>query len=274
MSFGHKMRVEWEPTNYYQKVFKSGILKIKYRISSSNVSYHVRLFDPTDVDIDDHVYTVQYQATQEPNAVFVSDSVGYIFYADSLNAGEPVYRKTTTGGTSWGSPVVISTKAYSKLSVWYDKWTSGDNGDLIHIAFSETDTDDTWYYSLNTTDDTLSSGVAAVLDSTTSNADGPPGITKGEDGNLYLSGPLTSGRQISKSTNGGTSWTDISPSSLFNDDNDYEQLFPISSDTIMMVYYDYTANKAYEWKYVSSTGWDGSYAQIYAKTVQNRPNVG
>jgi hypothetical protein len=64
--------------------------------------------------------------------VFISDQVGYKFYVD--NPGTCVYSKTTNGGTSWGTAVVVnSLNTCFGIVVWYDRWTPGDNGNNIHI---------------------------------------------------------------------------------------------------------------------------------------------
>lgn len=46
MSFGRNMKVEWDDSNYWSTVYASGILKVRYRPDSDNVTYNVRLFDP------------------------------------------------------------------------------------------------------------------------------------------------------------------------------------------------------------------------------------
>jgi hypothetical protein len=46
MSFGRNMKVEWDDKNYWSTVYASGILKVRYRPDSDNVTYSVRLFDP------------------------------------------------------------------------------------------------------------------------------------------------------------------------------------------------------------------------------------
>ena len=48
MSFGRNMFVEWEPSNYWSTIYKSGILKLRFRPQSDNEIYSIRLFDPTD----------------------------------------------------------------------------------------------------------------------------------------------------------------------------------------------------------------------------------
>ena len=48
-SFGHNMQIEWESGNYYSKVFQqivSDKIIVKYRPTSNDETYSVRLFDP------------------------------------------------------------------------------------------------------------------------------------------------------------------------------------------------------------------------------------
>jgi len=277
MGFGRNMKVEWEEGNYYSKVFKTGILKIKYRPTSNYENYSVRLFDPTDVTIAEDALNAFYAEGTMSNTVFINNSNGYVFYASSVGSGDLVYRKTTDGGITWGNAVIInSTKAYYKLAVWYDKWTPDDTGTIIHIGTYDVSSDDIWYYNLNISSDVVGGGVAAVLATTLSSADGPSAITKSTEGDLFVTGPTASGRAIARSTNDGLNWTDITPGALFDDEGDYEQLFPLSDGNIMVVYYDIIGDDAYEWVWnFTSTAWIGSQAAIYEdKLLQERANVG
>ena len=45
-SFGRKMKIEWDDTNYWSTIYKSGILKVRFRPESNYEIYSVRLFDP------------------------------------------------------------------------------------------------------------------------------------------------------------------------------------------------------------------------------------
>ena len=51
MSFGRNMKVIWDKANYYAQVYKSGVLKIKYKPNSDYVKYDVRLYDPPSVTL-------------------------------------------------------------------------------------------------------------------------------------------------------------------------------------------------------------------------------
>lgn len=90
--------------------------------------------------------------------VAISDTVIYCFMLDSTTTTRRfVYRKSTDGGQTWGSPVDIdsSNRQALKFSIWYDRWTKGDSGDLIHLAWIEDQPDDVWYRALDTDGDTL-----------------------------------------------------------------------------------------------------------------------
>ena len=89
---------------------------------------------------------------------FTSDLVGYVFYADASR--DVVYRKTTDGGASWSAQTVIrSTSASNGPIIWFDKWTPGDSGNLIHVMYVDETDDDTYYVQFDTSDDSASTAV-------------------------------------------------------------------------------------------------------------------
>ena len=46
LTFGRNMKVEWDSQAYWSTVYKSGILKVRFRPKSDYEKYNVRLFDP------------------------------------------------------------------------------------------------------------------------------------------------------------------------------------------------------------------------------------
>ena len=46
MEFGKNMKIEWDKGFNWAHVFKSGILKVQYKIKSDYAKFNVRLFDP------------------------------------------------------------------------------------------------------------------------------------------------------------------------------------------------------------------------------------
>lgn len=139
--------------------------------------------------------------------VWVSKDEGYVFYVD--NSGDAVYRKTTDGGASWGSPVAVKAASIASLSVWYDKWTPGDNGTLIHMTYADNTSDDVFYRNLDTATDTLSSEVT-ISTAITVGGIGRATIAKARGGNLAVfSGSNTGQRGFWKSVDGGANWSSI-----------------------------------------------------------------
>jgi hypothetical protein len=176
--------------------------------------------------------------------VFTSASVGYFFYMDSTGF---VYSKTTDGGASWGAPVSIrAVTTIIAFDVWYDKWTPGDTGDLIHIAYFDSTLDDIFYRNLDTTSDTLGTQTVADAQSTAVAGLGSHcSITKSRSGNLYISSNCDNGTEISlvRSINGGANWA-ARTSILEAASSDWAQLFPATGTgddaDIWAVYLDHS----------------------------------
>ncbi len=118
--------------------------------------------------------------------VWVDEDTAYVFYSDSLNDLE--YRKTVNGGANWAAAETIKAGTILGASIWFDKWTPGDSGDKIHIAYIETDGDDVLYRNLDTGTDNLSAektifaGASAESGGWTTHC---IDITKSRGGNLY-----------------------------------------------------------------------------------------
>lgn len=213
----------------------------------------------SDYTIDGSALTTISQGSQSPNTVFVNGTDGYVFYIDA--SSDVVYRKTHDGGHEWRDPVVLSPdKTWSNVSVWYDGWTPGDTGTKIHILAVETVTDDVWYYSLDTSTDTLdaSGWLAAILGTVvTVSADGPPTIAKSSDGNLFAGacGVLgADGCFVYKSTNGGDNWSNTNfHSATVTDNLDQLQLLPISGGDILAIFQDMSANDIASLEYDEGT---------------------
>lgn len=145
---------------------------------------------------------------------WASDTIGYHF---SENATEDlVYKKTTDGGATWGSPVTVRLDtALRKFSIWADWWTPGDTGNLIHIAYGAS-TFGVAHRSLDTTDDSLSTEVVieSFTDANTGSAHNLAilDIVKSRGGNLYVAWAFdaTIGGNdtgFERSTDGGATWT-------------------------------------------------------------------
>lgn len=209
-----------------------------------------------DIAIDSSVSTILERAKEGGTAfmlVDVSSSNIYQFYKDS--GGALVYSKSTDGGATWGAAVEVASNAtYGPFmpSIWYDKWTSGDTGTKIHIAFGDTVNSRIYYINLDTASDTLSTPVIAEdiagLGSDDSNA---TKIVKDRGGYLYIAWAVWTGAAFAgsflRSIDSGANWT-ARATVWEGDDNDAPslQLFPANladSHDIWAVYGDQSASE-------------------------------
>lgn len=214
------------------------------------------------------IYATLYDATDEyspgPELVFISDQVGYVFFQVSRTASLS-YSKTTNGGTSWGTPVDMTggvQYTYRSRSIWYDKWTPGDTGTKIHIIVDGYDNDDVDYYSLDTSDDSVTGPVLVHTGLGAYNAPNMAGmVTKSTVGYLFSvcadAGPNV---YFDKSETGGSSWSSISPGYAFlNDGDDHAQLLPLADGDVLCIYFDGSAGTLYSFRWDEATdSWDSS----------------
>lgn len=149
--------------------------------------------------------------------VWTGDDTGYYFHTDS--SGIMHYSKTTDGGSTYATAVSVGLSgAQAKFSVWYDKWTSGNSGNIIHIAAITGQNAVVSYISLDTSSDTL--GTPKTITSTSgldvsssSRDEGDISIVKAIGGNLCIA---HTGRDsvdglyqegFERSTDSGANWT-------------------------------------------------------------------
>lgn len=140
--------------------------------------------------------------------MFTTKDIGYLFYTDSSN--DFVYKKTTNGGLTWAAPVAISgNETIVGYDVWYDQWTPGDTGRIIHIWWFGTSGDDVTYHSLNTTNDSLSSPVVIFAGGTAVAGRGTfVSGAKMRGGNLLCCFDIDAGAETGtyRSTDNGATW--------------------------------------------------------------------
>ncbi len=176
--------------------------------------------------------------------VFVTPDVGYKFHVFGAvpDSGKCVYRKTTDGGISWGSQVVVDSQTDCQgVSVWYDRWTPSDTGTIIHIATYDTSADEIYYNSLDTTSDTLLlvTSTSTMLNLVTAYAAGTNNvsITKATNGNLYINIDDANGTFIRTCTSTcsiGSNWTAAGTPPQGNA-NTASILMPLSGGSVMLV---------------------------------------
>lgn len=140
--------------------------------------------------------------------VFVNQDIGYMF---GINGDSDLdYMKTTNGGVTWGAAVDVFTGSVDSFDVWYDQWTPGNTGRIIHIAFTENGSDDVSYFAFNTTNDTKTSIVDVLAGSSAVAGRGTfTTITKTRGGNLYVGFNMDAFAEhgLYRSTNNGVTWS-------------------------------------------------------------------
>lgn len=192
--------------------------------------------------------------------VFISENVGYDFNLDGSNI---TYVKTTDGGVTWGATVTID--AGTAGDVWYDQWTPGDSGTLIHIFYAEGVSDDVQYVNLDTTDDSLSAITVVFAGATAAAGRGYfVAGTKTRSGRLYCAYDIDAGAEkgLHVSTDGGGTWSAslsatfieatidqclMFPASNTGDDNDLWTIYhDASADALTLKMWDVSAGAAVE----------------------------
>jgi hypothetical protein len=174
--------------------------------------------DAAEVSIDASVTTTstRYEKTAR-NIVCVDDTDCYAFYIDSTQ--DPAFQKSTDGGATWGGAgTAMIAGTHEGIAVWYDQWTPGDSGGIIHVVTFETASatvpDRLWYSRFDTSDDSFSTfvdasgaaeGVLAAANDVT--------ITKGTDGDIYVgtvdaTAPTAGANFIEKCANGNDCTTE------------------------------------------------------------------
>ncbi len=216
-----------------------------------------------------------YLYTHKEGIVWTSSTTGYVFFLtnEPNNTEAPIYySKTTDSGQTWGTEVQFTTTNASKIAIWYDKETSGDNGTKIHVVYNDVDNDDLLYKSLNTSGDSISSAVTIDASFVGINgatqgdyfAGGFVTITKARGGNLYVFGssPPSSQAVFYRSSDAGSNWTSRT-SPYEGDVNDLLQLMPsgdTDSNDIACVFLD------------EDTGGVGTAAQLSFKLYDDSGN--
>jgi len=117
----------------------------------------------------------------------------YFVYSSGSHV-DVCFIKSTNGGLSWSQPTLIFTGTATAVAVWYDRW-SGIAAGLIHIAYTESATDDTLYRTINTESaDALSTQTTIFAGTSTAGA-GMLAISRARGGNVYCRTMIDAGAE-------------------------------------------------------------------------------
>lgn len=211
--------------------------------------------------------------------VFTSDLIGYMFYADTGKG--LAYSKTTDGGATWGTSVQVSTATTSILAfdVWFDQWTPGDSGTLIHCTWFEATLDDLFWRTVNTSGDGLGTQRVVFAGSTFVAGRGIfASVTKTISGYLYVAYDGDAGveKGLFRSTDSGTSWSASLSSTFIEATIDQCWLFPASNtgdnNDCWAIYHDASAD-ALTLKMWDSSAGSATESATIAAVIENVTNL-
>lgn len=147
-----------------------------------------------DITIESSTVASMNNDMQPRSLVWTDKDTGYAFFVDIQS--DTNYRKTTDGGATWGSAVSVKDGATTAVAIWYDGWTDGDTGKLIHVAYldNEFSAADILYRTIDTgnsdtlgTELTVFDGASAVVDDWTDHC---ISVTKSRNGNIFVGGRI------------------------------------------------------------------------------------
>lgn len=158
------------------------------------------------------------QRTWNQRLVAVSPTRLYFFYLDNDTGDTRItFVLSTDGGATWGSVTPFSPAAggiIMEFEVWYDKWTPGDTGDEIHVAWVKA-TSDSGIYHRSVTGASANMSSTHYFDSgpgpTTNHNFDKIDITRDRSGDLWIAYKRSSGGNgfltMYRSVNDGVTWT-------------------------------------------------------------------
>lgn len=227
-----------------------------------------------DIAIDSNVDGTQSQPSG-PRTMAFKGQTGYAFYV-SLSSPQLYYRKTTDGGSSWGSAVSFAGvgDTVGIFSIWADWWTSGNTGTKIHVWYVEDATNLLRYCSLDTASDTIGSEVTVYSNASITLYGKLSGtVSRGGKLHVVFAQAAASAYVHYVSTSGGSSWT--SKATPWESTEDHVNLLPGSltdADDVWCLFWDFSANaitlKTYDY---SGDSWSESSTIFTA--VATDPNV-
>jgi hypothetical protein len=217
--------------------------------------------------------TVEVIVTRHSNVTFNGAGTSYtvqtpagVIYLVYVDANVDVmFRKSTDGGQTWSTPTTIFTGTTTQLSIWYDRWSNISAG-LIHIAYTESVTDDVFYITINTeSSDSLSTQTTIFAGATTA-AGCSLSITRARGGNVYCAFNIDDGTEsgFKKLANADVpegAWSAaLDTAYLATPSGDQIILVPgwaADSQDIMAFYWDTSASEIFRFLYDDSgDAWD------------------
>lgn len=136
----------------------------------------------------------------------------YAFFID-FPSNDPSYSYSTDYGMTWSAPVSFKACTCVNMAVWYDRW-SGIDADIVHVVYTDSGVDDTFYRTLDISNNTLGTERTVFLGASTAGG-GALSITRARGGNIMVATCIDAGAEYDtrKSIDAGVNWT--SPAEVF-----------------------------------------------------------
>ncbi len=207
-----------------------------------------------------------------PTAVWTTDQIGYVFYLGV--EGDLEMASTTNGGATWqvrDRMDSVNTTDVVSYAIWWDGWTApGTTTQYIHIATTDTSTDDIYYTRLDTTNQATSTTVVTTTQAATctSGASCFVSIAKASNDALYVATSDGQDSWVDRCITTCTStvnWSELTGAYYNPGGDDYPYLMPIvGSNNMMLAYWDVSASALYYNVYSATSSawiWSGSATQ-------------
>jgi hypothetical protein len=164
--------------------------------------------DP-DVSIATDAHTVMYRRMNGNNQVWTNTSKGVFTYLDSGTDGS--WLLTLNSGGTWTKQTDFESSSSDMMEIWYDKWTTGQTGDLAYVVHEDNTPNDVRIAILNTTNETMSNQVDIYLGETQDAGNhllSTSSITKSRNGILYAASRIDNDGEyfFSQSYDNGQTW--------------------------------------------------------------------
>src|SRR3990167_1931816 len=192
------------------------------------------------------IRTVLAQQNGAGTNYLVETSAGILYQVYIDGNSDVSFSKSIDSGKTWDAPVTIFTGTTVQLSVWFGPWSGLANG-LIYCAYTESDTDDVLFRTINTASaDALGTQTTIFAGASASTTSGCLSITASRGGNLICSGCIDTGFEsfAKKSTDSGASWGNIaSPYEATTDQLILAPGFAADNQDILCIYWDADADE-------------------------------
>jgi len=164
-----------------------------------------------------------------------------------INSSQDMYYASTTdSGATWSSSLVSLGTVKHAVS-WFDQQTTGDSGNLVHMAWIDLADTSFHYASVDISDGSISTvqtiaGSLTVADTTSHRT----AITKTVSGNLIACFSTLSEIGCYRSTDNGVNWTSRADAYETASENDWLMLFPANTgdnDDVAGIFWDRSADE-------------------------------